>query len=235
MRAGARLSPVRLVAVVSTLTMLYSLARVAVLFFESLSIVRSERQEDLELIDACRNGVARGSTKMREACLKARADLASPVVFKAIVKAVSTAFRDFADSIGSPLKLAAVLLFLLCSVTMPIVPWARLLLGQPHGAGLALQPHDDGDGHVHYISYAPGSDAPPAAGKLRRRLARAIRKLRRGGHDAYHSHDDDDDQPRVAFVDPNLGDDLEPGCARRRSSGGGAAAWHEVDLGKKTD
>ena len=48
-----RLSPARFIAVVSALFTMYSTARVGVLFFEALSIVRAERAEDYELLELC--------------------------------------------------------------------------------------------------------------------------------------------------------------------------------------
>ena len=48
------------------------------LFLESMASVRDERSADTELITACKSGIARGSAKMRGACLQAHADRASP-------------------------------------------------------------------------------------------------------------------------------------------------------------
>lgn len=42
--------------------------RVAVLYLEAVSAVRADRQADLELLELCASGHARGSPKMREAC-----------------------------------------------------------------------------------------------------------------------------------------------------------------------
>ena len=58
---------------------------------EAMATVRDERSQDYELLDICQRGEARGSAKMRAACLQAQADRASPLMLKAIVRAVSTA------------------------------------------------------------------------------------------------------------------------------------------------
>ena len=79
------------VAIASGLLAFVSFARVAVLFLEALSAVRDERAQDYELLQLCREGSARGSMKMRAACLQAQADRASPVVLKAVLRAVSIA------------------------------------------------------------------------------------------------------------------------------------------------
>jgi len=166
------LSPARLIAVVTTLMMLYSAARVGVLFFEAMSVVRTERAEDYELLVLCQRGDARGSSKMREACLKARADLASPIFFKAVVYAVSTAFKDFSDAVGSPFKLFVCVLFVVSSIMLPILPWCRTLLGQS-----THHDHVPMNG-IHYISYTE----PPRAHRLRRsfrtRMGGALKRLK---------------------------------------------------------
>jgi len=122
---GRAAKGVRLMAFVSAGAALYSVARVGVLFFESLSTVHAHRVEDYELIEVCERGEARGSTKMREACLRARADLAAPIVFKAIVYAVSIAFDEFKETVGSPLRAMIVLLFAFSSFAAPLSGWVR--------------------------------------------------------------------------------------------------------------
>jgi hypothetical protein len=165
-----RLHPCRLIAVVTGLLTLYSFARVAVLFFEALSVVQSARIEDESLLQLCSEGLASGSAKMREACLKARSDRASPIFFKAIVHAVGTAFKDFSDTVGSPFKLAVLALFVVSSITLPIVPWARMLFGQYQFDGQAAPPNG-----VHYIGFAPPDDK---RGRVKRRFNGALRALR---------------------------------------------------------
>jgi hypothetical protein len=105
-----------------------SFARVAVLFLESLAAVNDERAQDVELLSMCAQGVARSSSKMRSACLQAQAERASPVVLKAVLKAVSTAFEDFSESVASPTKLAVLLLFVVSSLFLPVSSLLRRLL-----------------------------------------------------------------------------------------------------------
>jgi len=139
-------------------------------FFEALSVVRAERAEDYELLELCERGDARGSAKMRDACLKARADLASPVVFKAIVHAVNVAFKDFSDTVGSPFKLVVCVLFIISSVALPVVPWARALFGVHPVEAVMPQ-----GGH-HFIAIAP---PPDRRGRFRRRVGNAMRNLKK--------------------------------------------------------
>jgi len=200
---GLRLSPKRFITVVTTVLAFYSLARVAVLFFEALAVVREGRAEDYELISLCQRGDARGSAKMRDACLRARADLASPVVFKAVVHAVSTAFKDFTDAVGSPFKLAVFALFLVSSVVLPIVPWARALFGTS-----ADQAPFNG---AHYISYAPAPHAHQPRSRLRTKVGRML-KMRRG--------------PQIE----EIGDDEEFGGQEDGGSKGGGFHAHFLDI-----
>lgn len=110
----------------SMLTMV-SVARVSVLFLEALSAVRHERNQDTDLLELCKQGLANGSMKMRTACLQAQADRASPIFLKAMLRAVSTAFADFSDSVSSPGKMLIVVLFVLSSMFLPLNSWCRAL------------------------------------------------------------------------------------------------------------
>jgi hypothetical protein len=163
-----RLSPRRFLAVVSSIGAFYSLMRVVVLFFEALSIVSAERAEDSELLNVCSSGQAQGSAKLRDACLKARASLAAPVVFKAVTYAVSSAFKDFSDAVGSPMKVLVLLMFVVFSVVLPIMPWAKALLGQPIVEPAPIQ-------GLAYVSYAP----EPTRRSFRRRVKSAMPRLLR--------------------------------------------------------
>ena len=211
------LRPGRLVAIVSGMLTLYSFCRVANLFFEALSTVRTARAEDEQLLVLCSAGHASGSGKMRDACLKARAERASPIVFKAIVQAVGTAFKDFTDTVGSPFKLGVVVLFMISSITLPIIPWARFLLGQQ-------VTDEDGPGNgVHYIGYAPPADR---RGGFRRRVGSAMRRLKLRRHPSIQELDDCDMEPGRTIVD------VKP---RTSPSGDGDVAiahtgWDDISL-----
>ena len=200
-----QLSPKRLVAVVSALIACYSVARVGVLFFEAIAVVREERGQDAELLELCQRGDARGSTKMREACLKARADRASPLVAKAIVYAVSTAFKDFSDTVGSPFKFGILLLFIISSVVLPVMPWARAFFGTPTPMSM------DGSmvGPQHFIVMAPTHNGGKRGSAWRRRLGKHIPMLR--------------SKATIEEVDDESFSHLEPG-----SSSANAADWEEA-------
>lgn len=139
-----RLTPKRTFAIAGAIATLISFSRISVLFLEALSTVRDERLQDSELLEACANGIARGSNKMRAACLQAQADRASPIVLKAVLRAFTTAYSDFTESVSSPTKLLLVILFATSSVFLPVLSWLRAVLpterpfeGSPHVVVLA--------------------------------------------------------------------------------------------------
>jgi len=158
------------VALIGGLLTVVSFARVSVLFLEALSAVRDERNQDSELLELCKQGSARGSMKMRAACLQAQADRASPILLKAVLRAVSIAFADFSESVSSPGKMLVVVLFVMSSLFLPMNAWLR-----------ALFPADDPiEGGQHVVVLA----ADPAEVLGRRRLGikqRITSALRRGG------------------------------------------------------
>lgn len=165
----------RLFAWTSTVLAVISMARVTVLFLEAVAVVRDERSHDHELLELCSGGAARGSAKMRSACLSAQAERASPILLKAIVRAVSTAWKEFAETIASPLGFASVVLFVISSLLLPVVPWCRAVLTTWAGDESDDQElHRDSD-LEHHIVVLNGDHSwmPPRAG-MRKKLARRI-------------------------------------------------------------
>ena len=163
-----RLTPKRVMALVGGLVAIGSFARVAVLFLESLAAVRDERYQDTELLELCRTGVARESLKMRSACLQAQADKASPIVLKAVLRAFSTAFEDFSDSVSSPGKMLVVVLFALTSVFIPVTTWIKAI----------LPPEETEDGSQHVVVLANTGFGDAVVQSPRQRFRRAVGALR---------------------------------------------------------
>lgn len=165
-----QVTPRRALALAGAVLTLVSFTRVCVLFLEALSAVRDERSQDSELLDVCASGIARGSMKMRAACLQAQSDRASPIVLKAVLRAVSVAFEDFSESVSSPGKLLIVVLFVLSSVFLPVTSWIKTMF-----------PQDEMVGNPHIVVLAHDSASalgPPRLG-FKRRLAGAL-TMRRG-------------------------------------------------------
>ena len=186
--ASMQITPKRVVAIVGAILTVVSFSRVCVLFLEALSAVRDERSQDAELLEVCATGVARGSMKMRAACLQAQADRASPIVLKAVLRAVSIAFEDFSESVSSPGKLLIVVLFVLSSVFLPITSWLK-----------AFVPQDLVEGAPHIVVLAHDSNStlgPPRLG-FKRRIAGAL-KLRQDSGASFSNA-----QPFDMESDPN--------------------------------
>lgn len=180
-----QITPKKAVTLVTALLALYTIARIGVLFFEAIATVREERSQDHELLLLCARGDAKSSPKMRDACLRARADTASPLLAKAILYAVSTAFKDFSSSIGSPFKAAVLCLFVLSSIVLPLLPWARALFGSSaHGSHLEGSSSFGMMNPNHFIVMAPSNGSYGSYGSMsrgsrwRRKLGRHIPMLR---------------------------------------------------------
>jgi hypothetical protein len=212
-----RLRPTRLIAIVSGLLALYSLAGVANRFFEAWSEVSKERTDNMALLELCRAGQAAGSAPMRRACLEAHVERASPILFRAITKAVNGAFKDFSETVGSPLKLLVFVLFLISSVTLPVVPWARMLFGHAVD-GEAAAPVNG----VHYIGFAPQADR---RGRVKRRLHGAMKALRLRRSPTIEELEEDDLEPgQRAIVD------VAPHVDASRSVQLPVSGWDDISL-----
>lgn len=169
-----RLGPKKTAGIVSVMLAAMSTCRVAVLYLESVSAVRADRQADLELLELCASGQARGSPKMRDACLKAQADRAAPIVMKALMRSCSIAWREFLDNTGSPVKLLLVVLCVLSALVLPVIPMMRVAFGAVRAVQRGSESDsdsDDSDAHAlaqHFIDVR-GATAG-ARSNLRRRL-----------------------------------------------------------------
>lgn len=218
-----RLTPKRAMALVGGLVAIGSFARVAVLFLESLAAVRDERYQDTELLELCRSGVARESLKMRSACLQAQADKASPIVLKAVLRAFSTAFEDFSDSVSSPGKMLVVVLFALTSIFIPVTTWIKAI----------LPPEEPEDGSQHVVVLANAGLGDAVMQSPRQRLRRAVGALRfrrpRSGRTSFLSQTDHVYMPSddASILEIGGGEDAAPGLVDiDLSSVSGHAKWH---------
>jgi len=162
----------RLIAALTVVLAVISFSRVAVLFLEAVAEVRDERLHDAELLELCASGQARGSIKMRTACIQAQSDRASPLLLKAVVRAVGTAWREFASTCSSPLGLASVVLFVLSSLVLPVVPWAKMVLYS--WAGDDQDDHRDSDLSHHIVVLNGDNSWIPPGPSIRKRVARRL-------------------------------------------------------------
>ena len=168
--------PKRVLSLVGMAAAALSFTRIAVLVLESLAVVNDERQQDQELIALCRQGAARGSAKMRSACLQAQADAASPIILKTITRSLSVAWTEFASSVSTPWGLATVLLFCVSSLFLPVLPMLKAVLAafetrrrRPKLLRNDDDDDDDDDNNPAHIIMLPGT--------LRRRVHSEIEEL----------------------------------------------------------
>lgn len=211
-------SPRRAVAMLASAASLLAFARVAVLVLESFSAVRGERLADEELMAMCRAKAAQGSADFRALCLKKRAEQASPVVFKALLRACASAFSDFCESMSSPTKVLLLILFCFTGVAAPVVKAVSTLLvdnlKQRRRRWVRKDKQSDSDdsdredGH-HHSEVVTVSSGPDPAARWGRSLRRSVRRLRAKGPRALcepstfvTDEDEDEDQMyAVSFVD----------------------------------
>jgi len=160
-----------------------ALVRIIVLFSESYSVVRSERLADDQLIELCSRGVAAESDKFRTLCLQARAERAAPLVFKALLRAIRTAFSDFAEQFNSPSRIAILLLFCLSGLALPIVKMVSNLAGhwlRPDAVFNGLHNAHHGDVRDACEVLVLNGGAPSWTDRLRILPSRANRRLTLG-------------------------------------------------------
>lgn len=113
-------SPKKTLALISLAVTLLSIARVVVCLVESYSAVTLERHADNDLIKVCDSGEAAQSTDFRTLCMKKRAERAAPVVLKAMLRAVTSAFCEFCEIFGSTTRIALLVLFCITGVSAPV-------------------------------------------------------------------------------------------------------------------
>ena len=160
-------------AMASTILMGISLLRVFILFLEAYSVVSDERNADNELLTLCRReSSASSSSKFRNACLDAHADRASPVVLKALLRAIYTAWTEFSSTVSTPFGFTTVLLFVLASFLLPVLPWLRMLL-----AAAGTETDDDESGRIVVLSNGTEDELP--RGNLRKRVRSLLHRRSR--------------------------------------------------------
>lgn len=120
--------------------------RVLVALCEAVSHVRDERSADAELLVLCRDGIGSTSSKLRDACLKARADAASPMLLKALVFAASKAVDDVRECITSPASLLCMVGVVLSALLLPM---PRLWRSR---TGAAWDEDEEGGGRIIVLS-----------------------------------------------------------------------------------
>lgn len=125
----------------ATGAMLLLLARICVTFFESLEIVRSDRNSDESLLDLCNLGTAAESSRMRNACMDARAAHASPILIKALSRMGQLFSNDMYAMFCAPMRYVSSAGYASIVGILGILPWIgglRTLIG----SGPRVQPEE---------------------------------------------------------------------------------------------
>ena len=116
-------SPKKVFALITATLTFLTFARIVVCLVEAYSAVRSERMADAGLMKLCDEGAAGAemSADFRTLCLRKRAERAAPIVLKAILRAVTTAFSEFCEVFSSPSRVALLVLFSITGIAAPVV------------------------------------------------------------------------------------------------------------------
>ena len=208
-------SPRRALALAASALSLLAFARVACSVLEAYSQVRGERLADAELMQMCAERVGKGSADFRALCLKKRAEQASPVIFKALLRACSSAFQDFAESMSSPTKVLLLILFCFTGVAAPVVKAGSTLLVDTlkrrryrRGRKSKESDSDDSDNEDGHHEIVTVSSHPDPGARWSRALRRGVSRLRRRGPRALcepamfaTDEDDEDDMYSIELHD----------------------------------
>lgn len=208
-------SPRRALALAASVASLLAFARISVSVLEAYSQVRGERLADAELMQMCSERVGKGSADFRALCLKKRAEQASPVIFKALLRACSTAFQDFAESMSSPTKVLLLILFCFTGVAAPVVKAGSALLVDAlkrrryrRNKKAKDSDSDDSDNEDGHHAIVAVSSHPDPGMRWSRSLRRGVSRLRRRGPRALcdpatfaTDEDDEDEMYTIALHD----------------------------------
>ena len=116
-------SPKRVFACITAALTLLTFARIVVCLVEANSEVRHERLADEGLMQLCNDPSAEATVApdLRALCLRKRAERAAPIVLKAVLRAVTTAFTEFCEVFSSPSRVALLVLFSITGIAAPVV------------------------------------------------------------------------------------------------------------------
>ena len=92
-------SPKRVFAIITAALTFLTFARIVVCLVEAYVAVRTERMADEGLMRTCNDPMqeAAAAPDFRALCLRKRAERAAPIVLKAVLRAVTTAFSEFCE------------------------------------------------------------------------------------------------------------------------------------------
>ena len=152
----AMASPKKVFALITAGLTFLTFARIVVCLVEAYSQVRHERLADEGLMRLCNDPTSEAAVApdMRALCLRKRAERAAPIVLKAVLRAVTTAFSEFCEVFSSPSRVALLVLFSLTGIAAPVVRALAALFVQnikkrrmrKHAAKYVTSDSEDSDG-----------------------------------------------------------------------------------------
>ena len=163
-------SPKKVFACITAGLTFLTIARVVVCLVEAYSQVRHERLADEGLMRLCNDPTSDATVApdMRALCLRKRAERAAPIVLKAVLRAVTTAFSEFCEVFSSPSRVALLVLFSITGIAAPVVKALAALFVQNlkrrrlrhGGAKYATSDSEDtddedDDGHYQVVEISP--------------------------------------------------------------------------------
>lgn len=119
----AMASPKKVFALITAGLTFLTFARIVVCLVEAYSQVRHERLADEGLMRLCNDPASEAASApdMRALCLRKRAERAAPIVLKAVLRAVTTAFSEFCEVFSSPSRVALLVLFSITGIAAPVM------------------------------------------------------------------------------------------------------------------
>ena len=116
-------SPKKVFAWITAGLTFLTFARIVVCLVEAYSEVRHERLADEGLMALCNDPTADATAApdLRALCLRKRAERAAPILLKAVLRAVTTAFSEFCEVFSSPSRVALLILFSITGIAAPVV------------------------------------------------------------------------------------------------------------------
>ena len=166
----AMASPKRVFAMITAALTFLTFARVVVCLVEAYVAVRSERMHDEGLMQLCNDPTseAAAAPDLRALCLRKRAERAAPIVLKAVLRAVTTAFSEFCEVFSSPSRVALLVMFSITGIAAPIAKALAALFVQNLKKRRLKQTvkyatsdsedsdeEEEGDGHYQVVEISP--------------------------------------------------------------------------------
>ena len=108
---------------------------------------------------------ATAAPDLRTLCLRKRAERAAPIVLKAVLRAVTTAFSEFCEVFSSPSRVALLVLFSITGIAAPVMKALAALFVQnlkkrrlkqtAKYATSDSEDSDDDEGHYQVVEISP--------------------------------------------------------------------------------